>query len=142
MLNTHSLCCARSVHVRDLAAALGLETVGLGHCRSHEELVLAVGRAFAGWHEGKVSFPPTFKFKRGTTQYLGHDEVQPAELQSPFQTAANEPPLMPTTVSVRLFAMCLRAPPSRGFSSDAIIMYHALGSHQRGRKVSILRMDD
>ena len=29
------------------------------------------GRAFQGWSEGPISFPPTFKYKRGTSQYLG-----------------------------------------------------------------------
>ena len=28
-------------------------------------------RAFEGWNEGPLSFPPTFKFKRGTGHYLG-----------------------------------------------------------------------
>ena len=80
-------------------------------CRSFDKVVLSSGRAFAGWHEGKLSFPPTFKFKRGTTQYLGHDEVVPAELQTPFQ-AGNEPPLMPTTVCANHLAFCLRSSPS------------------------------
>ena len=29
------------------------------------------GRVFAGWQEGAVAFPPTFKFRRGTSQYIG-----------------------------------------------------------------------
>lgn len=28
-------------------------------------------RAFQGWQEGPLSFPPTFKFRRGTDVYLG-----------------------------------------------------------------------
>ena len=28
-------------------------------------------KAFDGWLEGPLTFPPTFKFKRGTAQYLG-----------------------------------------------------------------------
>lgn len=29
------------------------------------------GRAFQGWQEGPLSFPPTFKFRRGTSHYIG-----------------------------------------------------------------------
>ena len=29
------------------------------------------GRAFQGWAEGPLTFPPTFKLKRGTDMYLG-----------------------------------------------------------------------
>ncbi|KAL0027397.1 hypothetical protein WJX79_008379 [Trebouxia sp. C0005] len=41
-----------------------------------DELIRMVhdGRSFAGWTEGHISFPPTFKFKRGTSQYLGMDD--------------------------------------------------------------------
>lgn len=28
-------------------------------------------RAFQGWQEGPLAFPPTFKFRRGTDTYLG-----------------------------------------------------------------------
>ena len=28
-------------------------------------------QAFQGWEEGVLSFPPTYKFKRGTSQYVG-----------------------------------------------------------------------
>ena len=28
-------------------------------------------QAFQGWEEGALSFPPTYKFKRGTNQYVG-----------------------------------------------------------------------
>lgn len=61
---------------------------------------LAAGRAFAGWHEGELAFPPTFKFKRGTTQYLGHDEVVLAPDQGPAAAgaASGAAPLMPVTV--------------------------------------------
>lgn len=29
------------------------------------------GRSFQGWSEGPLSFPPTFKYKRGTSYYIG-----------------------------------------------------------------------
>ena len=29
------------------------------------------GRSFQGWSEGPLSFPPTFKYKRGTSFYIG-----------------------------------------------------------------------
>ena len=29
------------------------------------------GRAFQGWAEGPLNFPPTFKYKRGTSHYIG-----------------------------------------------------------------------
>lgn len=32
---------------------------------------MRASRVFAGWKEGPLTFPPTFKFKRGTGQYLG-----------------------------------------------------------------------
>lgn len=32
-----------------------------------------------GWTEGHLSFPPTFKFKRGTNQYLGSTDDDPQE---------------------------------------------------------------
>lgn len=31
-------------------------------------------RAFEGWKEGAVKFPPTFKYKRGASHYLGDEE--------------------------------------------------------------------
>ena len=39
----------------------------------HDELTLMIreGRAFQGWVEGALTFPPTFKYKRGTHRYLG-----------------------------------------------------------------------
>ena len=30
------------------------------------------GRSFQGWSEGPISFPPTFKYKRGTNYYIGN----------------------------------------------------------------------
>ncbi|EFJ47134.1 hypothetical protein VOLCADRAFT_105199 [Volvox carteri f. nagariensis] len=33
----------------------------------------AAGRVFQGWHEGRVTFPPTYKFKAGTNTYNGDD---------------------------------------------------------------------
>ncbi|KAL3153090.1 Heat shock 70 kDa protein A [Trebouxia sp. C0009 RCD-2024] len=46
-----------------------------------DELVnmLREGRAFHGWVEGHIAFPPTFKFKRGTSQYLGADDEDESE---------------------------------------------------------------
>lgn len=46
-----------------------------------DELVnmLKTRRAFQGWTEGHLSFPPTFKFKRGTNQYLGSTDDDPQE---------------------------------------------------------------
>ena len=32
-----------------------------------------------GWTEGHLRFPPTFKFKRGTNQYLGSTDDDPQE---------------------------------------------------------------
>lgn len=32
-------------------------------------------RAFEGWKEGAVKFPPTFKYKRGASHYLGECSV-------------------------------------------------------------------
>ena len=29
------------------------------------------GRVFEGWQEGPLAFPPTFKFRRGTSHYIG-----------------------------------------------------------------------
>lgn len=29
------------------------------------------GRAFEGWAEGPLGFPPTYKFRRGTSVYVG-----------------------------------------------------------------------
>ncbi|KAG2437045.1 hypothetical protein HYH02_011308 [Chlamydomonas schloesseri] len=33
----------------------------------------AAGRVFKGWHEGKITFPPTYKYKVGTHTYNGDD---------------------------------------------------------------------
>ena len=66
------LCLAKadppSVQVRQILRA--------GH---FQELVAAdeltcmrkAGKAFQGWQEGPLSFPPTFKFRRGTSHYIG-----------------------------------------------------------------------
>lgn len=52
-----------------------------------EASLLGAGRAFDGWQEGRLSFPPTFKFLRGTTQYHGEGpEPDPANPR-----AADEP---------------------------------------------------
>jgi hypothetical protein len=34
----------------------------------------AAGRAFGGWHEGEVTFPPTYKYRPGTNVYSGADD--------------------------------------------------------------------
>lgn len=34
-------------------------------------IMMRNNKAFQGWKEGPLSFPPTFKFKRGTPHYLG-----------------------------------------------------------------------
>eukprot|EP00892_Ulva_mutabilis_P005822 jgi/Ulvmu1/3611/UM017_0023.1 len=41
---------------------------------ARDELLPALGSAdgvFAGWREGAISFPPTFKFAKGTDRYIG-----------------------------------------------------------------------
>lgn len=40
---------------------------------AHDELknMMKQQRAFQGWEEGTLAFPPTFKFKRGSNTYLG-----------------------------------------------------------------------
>ena len=44
----------------------------------HDELknMMKQQRAFQGWEEGPLTFPPTFKFKRGTHNYLGGQSAQ------------------------------------------------------------------
>ncbi|KAK9792500.1 hypothetical protein WJX73_010349 [Symbiochloris irregularis] len=37
-------------------------------------IMMRSNKAFQGWKEGPLSFPPTFKFKRGTQHYLGDDD--------------------------------------------------------------------
>lgn len=58
--------------------------------------VLCTGRAFEGWQEGKLSFPPTFKFVRGTTRYHGDgpepDPVSPRKADDPPAGDAVRPP--------------------------------------------------
>ncbi|DBA87288.1 hypothetical protein WJX77_005794 [Trebouxia sp. C0004] len=61
-----------------------------------DELICMVrdGRSFAGWTEGHISFPPTFKFKRGTSQYLGmgdEDESDQTEHSGSPDKAQNPP---------------------------------------------------
>ena len=34
-------------------------------------IMMRSGRAFEGWREGPLTFPPTFKYKRGTSHYIG-----------------------------------------------------------------------
>ena len=41
-------------------------------------LMPSPGRSFEGWQEGPLSFRPTFKFRRGTTQYHGDGGDEPA----------------------------------------------------------------
>ena len=42
------------------------------------------GRAFQGWQEGPLSFPPTFKFRRGTSHYIGKP-LFPGHVQSKLE---------------------------------------------------------
>jgi len=36
------------------------------------------GRAFAGWKEGKIYFPPTYKYSTNSDRYAG-DDMHPKE---------------------------------------------------------------
>lgn len=47
------------------------------------------GRAFEGWQEGPLSFPPTFKFVRGTMQY--HGDGPGTDPASPRTAGGTEP---------------------------------------------------
>lgn len=50
---------------------------------------VCTGRAFEGWQEGPLSFPPTFKFVRGTTQY--HGDGPGPDPASPRTAGGTEP---------------------------------------------------
>lgn len=56
---------------------------------------MGAGRAFEGWQEGPLSFPPTFKFLRGTTQYHGEgpepDPASPRAADEPTTSDAVRP---------------------------------------------------
>lgn len=56
-----------------------------------DELINMVhnSRAFSGWTEGRITFPPTFKFKRGTSQYLGMDDDDESEQAERLGPAAS-----------------------------------------------------
>ncbi|KAG2429809.1 hypothetical protein HXX76_010593 [Chlamydomonas incerta] len=48
----------------------------------------AAGRVFKGWHEGKITFAPTYKYKVGTHTYNGDDA---ASASASFSTLAPQP---------------------------------------------------
>lgn len=66
--------------ISDAEARATLRSRGLDKLLARDELAPAVDPAsaaegksgvFAGWKEGPISFPPTFKFAKGTDRYVG-----------------------------------------------------------------------
>ena len=56
-----------------LQARAAIKAGKLSEVAEWDELVnmMRQKRAFQGWQEGQLAFPPTFKFRRGTNIYLG-----------------------------------------------------------------------
>ena len=56
-----------------LQARAAIKAGKLSEVAEWDELVnmMRQKRAFQGWQEGQLTFPPTFKFRRGTNVYLG-----------------------------------------------------------------------
>ncbi len=73
-------------------------------------LIRPAGRAFKDWQEGPLSFAPTFKFKRGTTKYMGAEDewrvaASPATSAVPDADPVWVPPLHRSGI-LRACAVC------------------------------------
>ena len=54
------------------------------------------GRAFQGWQEGPLSFPPTFKFRRGTSHYIGKPRLCTSKCEPGLEAGQRLSPGMTT----------------------------------------------
>jgi len=61
------------LNLEDLEARRAMVTGDWRRLRRADQLAgeMAEGRAFPGWEEGKLTFLPTYKFRRGTDEYSG-----------------------------------------------------------------------
>ena len=56
-----------------MQARAAIKAGTLSEVAEHDELKIMMKeqRAFQGWQEGNLTFPPTFKFKLGSSIYIG-----------------------------------------------------------------------
>ncbi len=66
----HVVACLRISRVFATLACVSSQT-SLPPWARHAGYAGAQGRAFEGWAEGPLEFPPTYKFRRGTSLYVG-----------------------------------------------------------------------
>ena len=61
-----------------MQARAAIKAGNLSKVAEHDELKITMKeqRAFQGWQEGNLTFPPTFKFRLGSATYIGKLEYE------------------------------------------------------------------
>ena len=78
---------------QDVQARAALKAGKISELATHDELKMMIReqRAFQGWQEGPLSFPPTFKFKLGSSIYIGRLLIHSFFVNSQFQNLHQSP---------------------------------------------------
>uniref|UniRef100_A0A453ITE9 Inositol polyphosphate-related phosphatase domain-containing protein n=1 Tax=Aegilops tauschii subsp. strangulata TaxID=200361 RepID=A0A453ITE9_AEGTS len=94
------------------------------------------GRVFAGWNEGRIYFPPTYKYSTNSDKYAGEDMNQKEKRRTPawYDYYTNVPDICQI-----LYSLSKLGDPVVQVRSHFVVWKGPRSTIIRSRRVSVLR---